>query len=301
MAKSSLFQSLRLSDRNDLFNEASKPTNLLPKTLANPLTLADLDQYFPKIPMDTAVLGLCEDGLPVLINFHDNQGGPILVTGDKGCGKTTLLKILVQTALSHDPDQRFLFTAITTSPEAYQDVEKATLKTGQCLGIYDPQDDDGLELHLQQIAGLIEKRTHRKQSGPPLLLVIDDLKFLSRASSQTRFLLESILQNGTEKQVWTAAALQTADCLEMGRWTRYFRTRLIGHMPNTASRKLAIFGGLDSEKLEEKREFAVIACGKWLIFQTPDANLKTNTTIENPQEETEEDSGEYDEDWNAVV
>ncbi|NPV75089.1 MAG: NACHT domain-containing protein [Anaerolineae bacterium] len=304
MLKSSLFQDKpRLGIRPPAFGP--KPPSTLPRSLfvasdRGRLTLAEFNQRFRQIPEQTAALGVCEDGLPVLLNLNDRRGGPLLVTGDEGCGKTMLLKILVQSALAHDPEQRVLFTVVASQKEDYFEIEQSGLETGQCLGVYEPEDEI-LETHLQQVVGLIEKRVQRKQAAPPLLVVVDGLEFLITARGEIRNLVELLLRSGMEAKIWLVAALRTADCLEMGRWTRHFRTRLIGHMPNQAARRLSLFGGLDAEKLQAQQEFATLAAGKWLIFRTPDATAGNDVGTENTLPETEEDTGEDDENWDVVV
>ena len=264
------------------------------------LTLAEFNQRFTQIPQQTAALGVCEDGLPVLLNLNDLRGGPLLVTGDAGCGKTMLLNILLQTALAHDSEQRTLFTVITNQKEDYLEIEQNGLESGQCLGVYEPE-DEALVTHLQQVSALIEKRRQRKQDAPPLLVVFDGLEFLPSAPDEIRTSIELLLRNGMEAKIWLAAALKTADCLEMGRWTRHFRTRLIGHMSNQAARRLSLFDGLDAEKLRTGQEFATLAAGKWLIFRTPDAAVTNNLEIEETLLETEGGTGEDNENWDVVV
>lgn len=304
MLKSPLFQDKpRLGIRSPtagLKSPGAPPSRLFVASGGGRLTLAEFDQRFSQIPEQTAALGMCEDGLPVLLNLNDRRGGPLLVTGDEGCGKTMLLKILIQSALAHDPEQRVLFTVIANQKEDYLEIEQNELETGQCLGVYDPE-DEVLETHLQQVVGLIEKRAQRKQAAPPLLVILDGLEFLTTARGEIRNLIETLLRNGMEAKIWLAAALRTADCLEMGRWTRHFRTRLIGHMPNQAARRLSLFGGLDAEKLQARQEFATLAAGKWLIFQTPDATPENNAGTENILPETEGDTGEDNENWDVVV
>ncbi|MCC6147339.1 MAG: NACHT domain-containing protein [Anaerolineaceae bacterium] len=265
-----------------------------------PLTLAEFNERFTRIPDLTAGLGVCQDGLPVLLNLNDASGGPLLVTGDAGCGKTTLLKILIQSAVEHDPEQRVSFVVLAAHRQAYHEIERHGLESGQCLGVCAP-DEKAAEVQLRQIAGWIEKRTQRREGAAPVLVILDDLEFLAGGAGEMRNLVETILRDGADVKIWVAAALRTSDCLGMGRWTRYFRTRLIGHMPNQAARRLSLFGGLDAEKLRPQREFAARVGEKWLIFRMPDAATETNHEMEINSPAAGEDLGEQDEDWNVVV
>jgi len=249
-------------------------------------------------PPESAVLGACQDGQPVWIDF--NGGGPILIAGERGCGKTTLLMAMLQSAIEHDTKRRVLFSVITEIPELFEEIIQPVLKNGQCLGIYSPN-DESLDIHMQQIAGLVEKRARRRSGGPPLLLLIDDLKFIRDASTTIRFHLETILQDGTKNQVWCAAGLESADCQEMGRWTRYFPIRILGRMSNSISRRLAILGDLDTEKMEANRQFAVEAAGQRLFFKTPWISYQPGQNPNNEPDSSGQERGENDEYWNVVV
>lgn len=268
------------------------------------LTLPEFFQQYSHIPPQTAALGVCDDGLPVLLNLADTQAGPILVTGDPGCGKTALLHVFLRTALERDPENRILFTIIAYQKDEYQSIEEEGMATGRCLGLLQA-DDPALESQLQQIVTLMEKRRQRKQASAPLLVIMDDLKFLASTSMQVQHLADTILKDGLSVQVWPVAALRTNDSLEMGRWIRHFRTRLIGRMPNQAARRLTIYGGLNTEDLRPQREFAVLVSENWLVFQAPYMSEKDKNNPQEPALNTFPESsgvtGDANENWNVVV
>src|SRR5512145_523417 len=56
--------------------------------------LSEVLAEFDPIPRAALFLGVASDGLPVLLNLHDPVPGPILVCGDPGIGKTTLLQVI---------------------------------------------------------------------------------------------------------------------------------------------------------------------------------------------------------------
>jgi len=84
-----------------------QPVRLLP--LYNQLTDHPTDQ--PPIPPATAILGLAEDGAPLLIRLPSPDVGHILIAGDEGAGKTMLLQsIVLSLAMTNSPDDlAFIF------------------------------------------------------------------------------------------------------------------------------------------------------------------------------------------------
>lgn len=59
-----------------------------------PVSLLDLMSLLVEVPPITAVLGLAEDGRPVLLDFSEQDMTHILVSGVSGAGKTALLRSL---------------------------------------------------------------------------------------------------------------------------------------------------------------------------------------------------------------
>ena len=52
-----------------------------------PTPLNQILDQFGILPNKAIFLGAAYDGLPILLNLNDPTPGPILVTGDQGCGK----------------------------------------------------------------------------------------------------------------------------------------------------------------------------------------------------------------------
>ena len=68
-----------------------------------------LDQVlagFGPMPDEALFLGVATDELPVLLNLHDPTPGPLLIIGDPGTGKTSLLQTIAQAVESmHQPEK----------------------------------------------------------------------------------------------------------------------------------------------------------------------------------------------------
>src|SRR5271169_4634217 len=94
--------------------------------------LAELLNKFNYIPPQTAFLGVCEDGQPVLFDLTDHRVGPLLIMGDEGSGKTSLLKVLVQSAVSINSPSEINYLVFSQKPRDWQDLTSQGLRTGHC-------------------------------------------------------------------------------------------------------------------------------------------------------------------------
>ena len=74
------------------------------------------------LPGGSLLLGLAEDGLPVLLDLYDPAPGPLLVAGDGGSGKTAFLQSLARAAGLQDSSD-IQFGVITPFPEEWISLE----------------------------------------------------------------------------------------------------------------------------------------------------------------------------------
>ena len=103
----------------------------------------------------------------------------------------------------------------------------------------------------------------------PILFMIDNFEFITRTDTDVRLNFEWLCNNGPDAQIWPVFTLPTLQALEMGRWIRYFRTRVIGKMINPTAHRLSIYGGLDTTGFDPKRQFAIRIQDQWFKFWLP--------------------------------
>ncbi len=65
---------------------------------APPANLRTIIQETGPFPAASVILGVCEDGLPFMLDLLDHSSGSLLVAGDRRTGKTTLLKTMLASA-----------------------------------------------------------------------------------------------------------------------------------------------------------------------------------------------------------
>jgi len=244
------------------------PQNDMAKHLPD-TDLKELLNKFDYIPPQTAFLGVCEDEQPVLFDLTDHRVGPLLILGDTGSGKTTLLKVMVQSAVAINSPSEINYLVFSRNPQDWRDLTSEGLRTGHCL-VEIIKETEGTAEWLTRLSEMIEKRYNGKELSTPVLVILDDLRFIIGADTSIRLNLEWLLKMGPAMHIWPAVTLRTTDALVMGRWTSQFRTRFLGHMPNAGVNRLGLYNGLDAEKLAPGKQFAIHVQEDWLTFRLPE-------------------------------
>ncbi len=230
-----------------------------------PRSLEQILALNPRLPAQTAILGICDDGYPVLFDLMDERPGALLVMGATGSGKTRLLKMIVKSAVSLNSPYEVKYSLITSQPEEWADLNQTG---GHCHSAAADYEDAAGE-NIIRLAETASARKTGRQEGAAILLVVDDLRFIITADSDVRLNFEWLLKNGPASGIWPVVALAEHNALDMPRIISQFHTRIIGRMPAASSKRLALFDGLDTENLETGKQFAVRVQNDWLNFWLP--------------------------------
>lgn len=236
--------------------------------------LLSLDQFLQRyndLPAHTAALGYCDDGLPVLFDFTQAATGPLLILGDHGSGKTNLLRLLLTSAIRASTPRQLKYLLIGAHPEEYSDLPAQTGDPKHCIELLGSYDQEAGKA-IVRMAELAEERYQSRRAEPAVLVVIDDVRFVAAATTDTRLNFEWLLKHGPAVQVWPVVTLPTETALEMGRWTAHFRTRILGKMPDKPANRLGLYPGLGAARLEAGKQFGVYMGSNWMRFWVPRAS-----------------------------
>ncbi len=213
------------------------------------------------LPDGSLLLGLAEDGLPVLLDLYNPAPGPLLVAGDGGSGKTALLQSLARAAGLQDPGD-IQFGVITPFPEEWNALESLP----HCLGIW-PAYHPSAKLFLAQLVNWAETLPGTRQA---ILLLFDGIDLLSGGDFQSLHDLRWLLLYGPEHQVWPAITVNPARLAHLQPWLDYFHTRLIGHVKNAHNARLLTDDPqADLANLLPCKQFALSQPGCLLKFWLP--------------------------------
>lgn len=227
--------SCRLAPGEDgLYLEVPRPDPAQVRLLPLVQRVADV------VPPVTASLGLDSDGTPLLLRLNSPDVDPVLVCGDRGAGKSSLLtSMALSLALHNSPDRlRLLLLDCTEDAAAFRGMEDlphlaCPLARGQVdcvLGLRwaermlarlshslgdgesafdeDADEDAGDALFGPLPAGQHEQRTH-----PDLIIMIDGLDRLCltgnrRAGSEALSILNRLLAGGGAHGIHITASVE---------------------------------------------------------------------------------------------
>jgi len=161
---------------------------------AAPVPLLDMLSLLPDTLPGTAVLGLSEEGQPVLLDLTNSDMAHLLLVGESGTGKTSMLRALsVSLALLNKQSQLQLLVINAdnrTENTSYAELEPLAYLPHLLEPIVTDVQDGG-EL-LQFLVQEMNYRTEQNVQHPMIVLMIDHLVSFLQAGAQAE--ADAILQ-----------------------------------------------------------------------------------------------------------
>jgi hypothetical protein len=231
------------------------------------LSLQALLESRGPFPPYSAILGLGEDGLPFLLDLTNPAPGALAIAGDRGSGKTRLLRAILASAIAMNPSEQVAFSLIANDLDEYADISQAE----HCLEILPVNESLGEELEamINELAGIVEERRRSTPGDPAILLAIDGLEACLESLSEQGFArLYYLIKHGPRSRVWTLAILSSDRARSVDpRVLAAFRTRLVGFIRN-AERAEYLSGDsdLDTQDLESGAQFYLPYGEGWFRF-----------------------------------
>ena len=214
----------------------------------------------------TAVLGMCEDGAPLLVRLPSPDVAHVLISGTTGSGKTALCQaIILSLAMTH---RRSQLQFVLVDPK-----QRAFAPFAALPHLLRPVVADGIEAAgvLADLVRLMEARGPGKQLVEPrIVLMLDELADLvlvaGKALSDP---LTRLVQRGREAGIHVVACTQKPSSQVMGTLIRAnFPTRLVGKVVSPEDARVASgVGGTGAEKLVGRGDFLAVAAGQVIRFQ----------------------------------
>jgi S-DNA-T family DNA segregation ATPase FtsK/SpoIIIE len=251
-----------------------------------------IDEAEGSIPPVTAVLGLAEDGAPLLIRLPSPDVAHILVAGTTGAGKTVLMQTMILSLAMANP-----------APSPFQEGEVAggglrlvlVDPKGYAFGVFQGlphlardvirETDEAVET-FQSLVHLMERQgdqagTARGNgngsvlSGQPraipvrVVVVIDELAdLLMLGGKEIQWALTRLTQRGREAGIHIIAATQKPSAEVLGPLIKAnFPVRLVGRVTCASdARTAAGWSGTGAERLMGRGDFLAVAEGRVLRF-----------------------------------
>jgi len=225
-------------------------------------TLPTLQEVLANLPIqlpNVALLGICEDGVPLLLDLQNARLGSLLVVADDLRSSQHLLDIirLSLTYQNRPHELQILWGSERSIPGS-----TAMLKT---VALHDRE----MERTLIHLADIAESRQHGKLLGPTLILLLDDLNLATEIDREARWAMEFLLRNGAQQRVWIVAAQDTASLAKHRLWLERFKTPIFGPIHDLKARTLLSLPEF-TEVPASAGVFTVNSQGAWLRFWVPE-------------------------------
>src|SRR5512135_1363642 len=147
----------------------------VPRSDPQPVKLLPLMARLPQIPFGAAVLGLADDGAPLLLRLPSPDVAHVLIAGTTGSGKTALVQtMIVSLALTHRRSQ-MQFVLIDPKGRAFESVSTLPHLLRPIVS-----HADRAIATLQEMAALMETRDSSRVTDPRVVIVIDELADLAQ-------------------------------------------------------------------------------------------------------------------------
>jgi S-DNA-T family DNA segregation ATPase FtsK/SpoIIIE len=254
----------------------ARPVQLLPLISR----LAQRKSGLSQMPPGTAVLGLCDDGAPLLIRLPSPDVAHVLISGTTGSGKTALCQTMILSlAMTHrrsqlqfvliDPKRR-AFAAFIALPHLMKPIIGEAAETVNVLNdlvrVMETRGQGDKVTTLEKARGQLRQG----DPEPRIVIVMDELADLMQVGGKALSdPLTRLAQRGREVGIHVVACTQKPSSEVMGTLIRAnFPVRLVGKVVSPEDARVAAgIGGTGAEKLAGRGDFLAVAAGQVLRFQ----------------------------------
>ena len=239
----------------------------VPRSDPQPLKLLPLCARIPssRIPFGTAVLGLADDGAPLLIRLPSPEVAHVLVAGTTGSGKTALMQTIIMSLALLNHRRQMQFVLIDPKGRAFEPMARLP----HLLRPIVTQPDQAVQA-LSDLVNLMEQRDRSRVTDPRVIVAIDELADLVQTGGPA--ILESLgrlVQRGREAGIHVVGATQKPSSSIIGPLVKAnFPVRLVGHVVSAEDARVAAgVGGTGAEKLTGRGDFVAVYGPGLIRFQ----------------------------------
>ena len=237
----------------------------LPREQQRTVRLLPLCERLDHVPELTAVLGLDEEGTPLLVRMSSPEVAHALICGTTGSGKTALARtMLLSLALHNAPSA---LQMVLVDPQGRGFLPLAGLPH---LMVPVVQEVGRAEAVLGKLVAEMERRDRLGHVRPRIVLAIDELADLMQVGGKAvEGALTRLTQRGRKAGVHVVACTQKPTAAVLGSLVKAnFPLRLVGSVASPEDAKVAAgVRGTGAEKLLGRGDFLLVNKGQAVRFQ----------------------------------
>lgn len=225
----------------------------------------ELCSQLDQVPECSALLGLDEEAVPVLLCLPSADVAHVLISGNTGSGKTVLARTMAASLAMYNPPRALQLVLI--DPKRRGLGVLASLPHLLTPLIHRPEEAADI---LGRLAQEMERRDLRGQSSPRIVVLMDELADLMMAGGRSiEQPLTRLAQRGREAGIHLVACTQRPAASVIGGLIKSnFPVRIVGSVASAEDAKVA--AGLPrtgAERLMGRGDFLVIARGETIRVQ----------------------------------
>ncbi len=237
----------------------------VPRADAQAVRLLPLLNRLPDTPRQSAVLGLDESGVPLLLRLPSPDVAHVLVAGTTGSGKTALARSMALSLAMNNRLGEVQLVMIDPKGGGF----------GPLIGLPHLLRPVVREIHqaVFLLGDLVEEMVRRDRDGisePRVVIFIDEVAdLLDQGGNAMGRLLTRLTQRGRSAGIHIVACTQKPLAASIGSLTKSnFPVRLVGSVASPDDAKVAAgIGGTGAEKLLGRGDFLLVAKGRVTRFQ----------------------------------
>jgi S-DNA-T family DNA segregation ATPase FtsK/SpoIIIE len=225
----------------------------------------------PAIPPHTAVLGLDQEGVPLLLRLPSPNVAHVMIAGTTGSGKTALARTIVASLALNNSQRSLQLVLIDPKGRGFLPFEGLP----HLLVPVVTRVDDALPL-LSRLLAEMERRDAEGRSEPRLVVALDELADLVQVGGrEVELALTRLTQRGREAGIHLVACTQKPTAAVIGGLMKSnFPVRIVGSVPSPEDAKVATgMGGTGADRLLGQGDFLVVAQGQVTRMQAAYASV----------------------------
>lgn len=249
----------------------------VPREDGKAVRLTNLLQRVQEVPKQTAILGMDETGLPLLLRLPSPDVAHVLIAGTTGSGKTALARSMALSLAMHNRLGEIQMVFIDPKGNGF-DPFVSFAEGGYVLPhLLRPTVSD-VHQAIFLLGEMVEEMVRRDRqniSEPRVVIFIDELAdLMDQGGKAMDRLMTRLTQRGRSAGLHIIACTQKPLAASIGSLTRSnFPVRLVGSVASADDAKIAAgIPGTGAEKLLGRGDFLLVAKGHVTRFQAAYVN-----------------------------
>jgi DNA segregation ATPase FtsK/SpoIIIE, S-DNA-T family len=249
----------------------------VPREDGQVVRLLGLCRRLKEIPKQTAILGLDETGVPLLLRLPSPEVAHVLVSGTTGSGKTALVRSMALSLAMHNRLGEVQMVFIDPKGNGFDPFSTFDKSAGGLPHLLRPavQEVHQAIFLLGEMVEEMVRRDRENISEPRVVIFIDEVADLMEQGGKAMDrLMTRLTQRGRSAGLHIIACTQKPLAASIGSLTRSnFPVRLVGSVASADDAKIAAgIPGTGAEKLLGRGDFLLVAKGHVTRFQAAYVN-----------------------------